>query len=137
MSQNPLDKLNKLENQLNNVGNQVRNPLGRMENQAANIQRTINRGTAGLVSALCYVTGIVSIIPLFKKDWKEDPLVRYHSAHARVMWLAMIIMSCTVIGLPVAGVLWLAGFYLASEAVSGRTTNVPFLTRILRTRGMV
>ena len=135
--QNPFDKLNGLEGQVNQAGSSMRNPQGQLQNRAADLQRTINTGTANVVSALCYVTGVVALIPLFKEDWKTNPMIKYHSGHARVIWAAILLFSCTIIGLPVAGLLWHSGFYLASEAVSGRSPHVPFMTQFLYSRGWI
>ncbi len=133
--QNPLDKLNQAESKFNQATNRVRNPLGQAQNQLNMVQRTVNRGTANMVGALCYVTGVVALAPLIKKEWGQDSMIRYHAAHARVLWVIMLVLSCTLIGLPVAGLLYIAGFGLAAQAASGQMTNVPFLSRFIASRG--
>ncbi len=135
--QDPFRNLNNLEGQVNRVVNQVNNPQAQIQSKANMIQRTINQGTSNMVSALCYVTGIVALIASFKKEWKEDPNIHYHAAHARVIWIGIILTFCSVIGIPVAGLLWLSGFFLASEAVSGRRRTIPFLTQFMYRRGWI
>jgi uncharacterized membrane protein len=133
--QNPLDKLNQAESQFNQVANRVRNPVGQAQNQLGSVQRTLNRGTSNMIGALCYVTGVVSLLPLINKRMGQDSVVRYHAAHARVLWVIMLILSCTIIGLPVAGIIYVMGFGLAAQAVNGQMTNVPFLSRFIASRG--
>ena len=134
MNQNPFDKLNQLQQKANTLGNQASNPAQKLKNESSYVQRNINRGTSNVISALCYVTGIVAFIAGAKKDWKADPQVNYHATHARVLWVIMIVSFCSIIGLPLAVVVYLAGFYLASNAVSGGRMTVPFLTQFIYAR---
>lgn len=134
MSQNPFDQLNRLQQKVNSVQQQASNPGARLKNESSYVQRSINRGTSNVVSALCYVTGIVAFIAGVKKDWKADQQVNFHATHARVLWVLMIPFFCSIIGIPVAVILYLAGFYLASSAVSGGRQPVPFLTQFIYAR---
>jgi len=131
----PFSKLSDLERNMRNVGNQASNPQAKAKQRAEQIKRQINQGTANLVGALCYVLGFPLLIIPFRDDWKKNPVIRYHSAHARVIWFATIISACTIIGLIIAVPLYLSGFYLASQAISGRRVHVPFLTQFVMSRG--
>jgi uncharacterized membrane protein len=134
MSQNPFDKLNQLQQKVNSASAQASNPGARLKNESSYVKRSINQGTSNVVSALCYVTGIVAFIAGVKKDWKADPQVNFHATHARVLWVIMIVSFCSIIGIPLAAFLYLAGFYLASSAVSGGRQPVPFLTQFIYAR---
>lgn len=133
--QDPFRNLSNLESEMNRAGNQARDPKAVAKQKADMIQRQINQGTANMISALCYVTGIMILIVPTNKQWRKDPIIAYNRAHARVLWLALIILSCTVVGLVLAVPLYLGGFYLASEAIAGRRPIVPFLTRFVTDRG--
>ncbi len=132
--QNPFDKLSQAESKFNMAQNQAMNPLGRAKGEAMMGQQRINRGTANIISALCYVTGIMSIIAGMKKEWRQDYQIHYHAVHARVLWVMILICTITIIGIPVAGLIWLGGFYLASVAVNGGQTRIPFLTQLIFAR---
>lgn len=132
--QDPFRNLNQAEGKLNQVAGQARNPQAQLQSKRDQLQRTINQGTANVISALCYVTGIVALVANIRKEWREDPTIHYHSAHARVIWVGIILSFCSIIGIPVAALLWLSGFYLASEAVAGRRPVVPFLTTLMYNR---
>jgi uncharacterized membrane protein len=127
--------MNKIESELNRAGNQLRNPGQAARQKADMIQRTINQGTANMVGALCYVTGIPLLIIPLRKEWKTNQIIRYHAAHARVIWFVMIICACSIIGIPVFLLLFMGNLYLASEAVAGRRPHVPFLTQFIMQRG--
>lgn len=133
--QDPFRNLNQAESNLNRLGNQLQNPGQAARQKADMIQRTINQGTANTISALCYVTGFMCLVVAGRKQWKEDMVIRYHAAHARVLWLLILVTACSIIGLPVAVLTYLGGFYLASEAMAGRRPTVPFLTQLISRRG--
>jgi len=120
---------------MNRAGNQLRNPGQAARQKADMIQRTINQGTANMVSALCYVAGFPLFIIPMRKEWKTNMIIRYHAAHARVIWLVMLVCACSIIGLPVFLLLFMGNLYLASEAVAGRRPTVPFLTQFISRRG--
>jgi hypothetical protein len=121
---------------MNRGAQQARNPQAAAKQKADMIQRQINQGTANMISALCYVTGIMVLIVPLNKNWRKDPIIAYNKAHARILWLGIIICACSIIGSPVAVLLYLGGFYLASEAIAGRRPMAPFLTRFVTSRGM-
>jgi len=133
--QDPFRNLSNLESEMNRAGNQLRNPGQAARQKADMIQRTINQGTANLISALCYVAAFPLLIIPLRKEWKADQVIRYHAAHARVIWFVMIIMACSIIGLPVFLLLFMGNLYLASEAIAGRRPHVPFLTQFIMQRG--
>jgi uncharacterized membrane protein len=132
--QDPFRNLNQAESNLNRLAGQARNPQAQMQAKADMIKRTINQGTANMIGALCYVTGIVTIFARGRKVWREDPTVRYHSAHARALWMIILISFCSIIGIPVALLAYMGGFYMAAEAVAGRRPYIPFLTQLLYNR---
>ncbi len=134
MMQDPFKNLNQVESNLNRAANQVSNPQAQLQAKRNMLQRTINQGTANMISALSYVTGVVALVANMKKEWREDPTIHYHSAHARVIWTIILLSFCSVIGIPLAAFLWLAGFYLASEAIAGRRRAVPLLTQLMYRR---
>lgn len=134
MQQNPFNQLNQMEQRVNSVQQGVANPGARIQNEANFVQRTINRGTANMVSALCYPVPFLALIAHFKKDWQQDLQVHFHSTHALVMWIAIAVFFCSVIGVPVAGLIWLAGLYMASIAVNGGQQRIPFLTQFMYSR---
>lgn len=133
--QDPFKGLNKIESEMNRAAGQARNPGQAARQKADMIQRQINQGTANIIGALCYATGIVALIAGSRKQWREDQTIRYHAAHARFMWMVMIICACTVIGLLVAVPMYMGMLYLASEAVAGRRPTVPFITQFIQQRG--
>jgi hypothetical protein len=133
--QDPFNQLNRAEAEVNRAVNQFRNPQQQMKQQADMINRTLNQGTANMVSALCYVAGIPLLLVGARKEWRNDPTIKYNAAHARTLWIIMIVSFCSIIGSPLAVLLWFGCFYLASEAVAGRRPVVPFLTQWLMQRG--
>ena len=135
--QDPFRNLSNLEANANRAANQVRNPGGQARAKADMINRQINQGTANLISALCYITGFMILFAATKKEWKTDPQIRFHRAHAKVLWFAIIICSCTVVGLVLAVPLYMLGFYMGFQAISGLRAPVPFLTQFLYTRQMI
>ena|SRR5579859_2206736 len=132
--QNPFDKISQAAQQIQSVQQQTSNPLGRVQNEATFVKMQINRGTANVLSALCYVTGVFSLIVGLNKTWREDNQIHYHAVHARVLWTMMLICAITIIGIPIAILLYLVGFYMASIAVNGGAMRLPLLTDMIYQR---
>lgn len=85
-------------------------------------------GTDFMISALLYVTGVLSLVAGFVDDW-DTRFVRYHLVNARLLWATMIIL------LPLAPLLWLYAWYLGFKAYSGQYTRIPVLTGFAEGRG--
>lgn len=158
MQNDPFRNLQGLEGQANSLGQSVRNPQAQAAQRADMIKRQLNQGTENLISALCYATGIVALIAMFVKQWKTSSQIRFHSLHALVMWAVLLPLGCIIlvpavallilsktspgsglgtIGVLAAGLLvipggfYMAGLFLASDAMRGSRRNIPFLTQFL------
>lgn len=158
MSNDPFRNLQGLEGQANSLGQRVRNPQAQGKQQAEMIKRQLNQGTENLISALCYATGIVAVVSMFVKRWKQSPQIRFHSLHALVIWIVLLPLACLIVVpagtlvllsksnpgsglgtigllatglLAIPGGLYMGGLFLASNAMRGGRITVPFLTQFL------
>ncbi len=120
------------------------------------VKRQLNQGTENVVSALCYATGIVALLAVFVKRWKDSTQIRFHSLHALALWGILLPLSCIILvpagillvlsrttrGLGTIGLLatallvipggfYLGGLLLASDAMRGGRRMIPFLTQFL------
>ena len=158
MSNDPFRNLQGLEGQANSLGQRVRNPQAQAQQQANMIKRQLNQGTENLISALCYATGIVAVISLFVKRWKDSSQIRFHSLHAVAIWAILVPLGCIIVVpagalvllsksspgsglgtigllatglLAIPGAIYMGGLLLAADAMRGGRRTIPFLTQFL------
>src|SRR5260221_10552415 len=97
MANDPFRNLDNLQGQANSLGQRVRNPQAQGQQQVDMVKRQLNQGTENVVSALCYATGIVALLAVFVKRWKDSTQIRFHSLHALALWAILLPLSCIIL----------------------------------------
>lgn len=132
----PKQQARRMKNKALRPAHKLRAQKQRMQSRTRRYKRYSGRlsGTDFMISALMYVTGIVSLFGGMVEDW-DTQFIRYHMINARVLWTTMLICTITVIGIPIAVLLWFYSWYLGFQAYSGKYVRIPLLTGFAEDRG--
>ncbi len=89
-----------------------------------------------LWAALGYPIFPIALIMLFMEEKKNRPFIKFHAVQSLalnvVLWVAVIILSVTVILAICDPVLWLLMIWPAVLAYQGKYFEVPVVTKFLR-----
>jgi uncharacterized membrane protein len=132
----PKHQARRFKNQALRPARQLQAQQRRLQSRGRRYKRYAGRlsGTDFMISALMYVTGVVSLFGGMVEDW-DTQFIRYHMVNARVLWTTMLICTITVIGIPIALLLWFYSWYLGFRAYSGQYVRIPLLTGFAEGRG--
>lgn len=132
----PKQQARRFKNQALRPARQLRAQQRRLQSRGRRYKRYAGRlsSTDFMISALMYVTGVVSLFGGMVEDW-DTQFIRYHMVNARVLWTTMLLCTITVIGIPIAVALWLYSWYLGFRAYSGNFVRIPVLTGFAEGRG--
>jgi len=94
-----------------------------------------------LWSALGYPIPLIAIIVLLMEEKKNRPFIKFHAVQALALnvglYIVMLLLSFTFIGLACAPLVWLITLWPAYDSYRGNYTELPVITNFIKNQGWV